>query len=151
MSDGGEATGADDHASIVPPGTDKSGGAQDASETVNRLVSEALGESHGVECVAVRGGAVRVLLKAAREADLLVVDSPRPTKLAKMSTKLVAPQLIHRSQCPVVVMPAAQIEGAGASAGLGRATGRVAAAIATAAASPGRPGLAPFPRAEKSS
>ncbi len=119
---------------------------KDARERLERFVAAALGEGHDVECVVAHGGPVGVLLKVAREVDLLVVDSPRPAKLATMSAKLTAPRLIYRSPCPVVVMPPADAVGGGTAAGLRRATSRFAAALAESAGTAGRAGIPPIPR-----
>jgi nucleotide-binding universal stress UspA family protein len=111
----------------------------EAAERLAALVTAALGEDHGVECVAVRGAAVRQLLKVAEDADLLVVDSPRPTKLAAMSEKLVALQLIFTSPCPVVVMPPPP-----AAEGAGHGLRQVTEWVLSAAGTAGRPGLPPI-------
>lgn len=112
----------------------------EAQSRLASLVAEALGPDHGVECVVVRGSAVSVLLDQAREADLLVVDSPRTTKLTTVSATFVAPHLIFEAACPVVVMPPS---GAGPMERVREVTGRMARAAAEAAASAGRPGLPP--------
>jgi hypothetical protein len=81
---------------------------------------ETAGEKVPVEEVVQLGGPVRVLLAESRTADLLVIDSPRREKLASAG-KLVAPRLIHRAVCPVVVMPA--------TAGARRPRGRLISAL----------------------
>lgn len=118
--------------------------AEVAQARIEQLVTAALGEGHGVECVAVHGGAVSALLRASADADLLVIDSPRPSTLAKVSAKVVAPQLIYRSSCPVVVMPP-PAKGEGTTSRMRRGAGRLAAALASAAGSAGRPGIPPIP------
>ena len=115
----------------------------EASRRVEGFVAAALGADHSVESVAVRGPAVPTLLEASRAAYLLVLDSPRPNKLATMSQKLVAPQLIFLASCPVVVIPPS--DGPGGPRTVRRVAERIATAAAEAAATAGRPGLMPFP------
>jgi nucleotide-binding universal stress UspA family protein len=133
---------------VHPPAVPSTGVAdpeKDAMERLERFVSEALGQDHGVECAVIHGGPAAVLLKAARDADLLVIDSPRPAKLAGGSGKTLAPRLIYRAPCPVVVMPATVAHRAGS--GLREATGRFTAALARSAGTAGRAGLPPIPPA----
>ncbi|UQX88533.1 universal stress protein [Jatrophihabitans telluris] len=52
-----------------------------------------------------RGSASSVLLAAAVGAQLLVLDSPRAGGLATVGKSLIAPQVVLRSPCPVVLMP----------------------------------------------
>ncbi len=54
-----------------------------------------------------RGSAQSVLLAAAVGAQLLVLDSPRAGALATLAKSLIAPQIIFRAPCPVVLMPPA--------------------------------------------
>jgi nucleotide-binding universal stress UspA family protein len=77
---------------------------QVAQETLDELVRDTLGDDHGVECRAVEGRPGSVLLREAEDADLLVVDSPRAAKRYSGARRL-APRLIFRAPCPVVVMP----------------------------------------------
>jgi nucleotide-binding universal stress UspA family protein len=123
-----------------PPAVARTGPEDPAADALTRLhglVISALGEKHGVDCVVEEGGPARVLLRASRQADLLVLDSPRQEKLRGLSSgKLVAPRLIYRSACPVVTMPAT---GHGPS-GLRR----FATAVAESAGRAGRPGLPPI-------
>jgi nucleotide-binding universal stress UspA family protein len=48
---------------------------------------------------------VSSLLQCGADAQLLVLGEPRPGRLASVRASLVAPQLVMRSTCPVVVMP----------------------------------------------
>lgn len=125
-----------------PPVVASTGGPdpeQEAADRLAALVAEVLGPDHGVQCLPVHGAAVAVLTSASRDADLLVLDPPRPTGRATVSERLVAPQLIFRSACPVVVMPTTTRDGAG---GRVRAvTQRLAEATVSAVATAGRPGL----------
>ncbi|MDQ3874037.1 MAG: hypothetical protein M3322_00590 [Actinomycetota bacterium] len=76
-----------------------------AEQTLSEFVTDALGEDHDVEIRAVEGKAKNVLLKEAENAALLVLDSPAVAKLYEPSARRLAPHLIYRSACPVVVMP----------------------------------------------
>jgi hypothetical protein len=77
-----------------------------AQQRLEELVAKALGDQHTVRCRAMRGPAVKVLVEESQTADLVVVDSPRPGRSLAVAAKLVTPQLVYRSACPVVVMPA---------------------------------------------
>ena len=71
-------------------------------------VSELLGgdlTSMRVEFSLRRGSAVSVLLAAAVGAQLLVLDSPRSGTFSSVAKSLIAPQLVFKSPCPVVLMP----------------------------------------------
>lgn len=52
-----------------------------------------------------RGSASSVLLAAAVGAQLLVLDSPRAGALSTLAKSLIAPQIIFKAPCPVVLMP----------------------------------------------
>jgi nucleotide-binding universal stress UspA family protein len=78
---------------------------QDAERTLHRMVSTALGNGNPIDCVTVRGTAVSALLAAAADAQLLVIGEPRPGRLASMRAGVVAPQIVQRATCPVVVLP----------------------------------------------
>jgi hypothetical protein len=79
-----------------------------AEQALSEYVSDALGEDHDVELVAVEGKARDVLLEEAQEAALLVLDSPAVAKLYDPSARRLAPRIIFSSACPVVVMPPAE-------------------------------------------
>lgn len=68
---------------------------------LERDVAEVLGADSDVECRLVRGGRRSALLRAARDADLLVVDAPRTL----IAGPMFAHRLIYAATCPVVVMP----------------------------------------------
>ncbi|WP_345712138.1 universal stress protein, partial [Kineococcus glutinatus] len=106
------------------------------------LVHDALGDEDAAERVAARGSARAVLLRESREADLLVLDSPRAAKLATPGAKLLAPQLVYAAHCPVVVMPPPVAHGGSVVRQAGQRLGQAAAA---AVASAGRPGIPPRP------
>jgi nucleotide-binding universal stress UspA family protein len=77
----------------------------DADARLARMVADALGTGHGAWCLAVHGTTLPVLLTATHDADLLVLDPPRPTDLTRAKASLLAPQLVFRVPCPVVVIP----------------------------------------------
>jgi nucleotide-binding universal stress UspA family protein len=82
--------------------------AGDAERTLREYVTTALGSDEGIECLAVRGGPVNALLTTATGADLLVVGEPRSSRLAsERSARLVAPRVVLKAPCPVVVMAGA--------------------------------------------
>jgi nucleotide-binding universal stress UspA family protein len=91
-----------------PPLVLGTAGESPAAEAQTRLhehVTQALGPDAAVECAAVPGSAVHALLAAAENADLLVIGEPRPGRLASVKASLVAPQVVLKAPCPVVVMP----------------------------------------------
>lgn len=79
-----------------------------AEQTLREFVADALGDDHQVELRAVEGQALAVLLQEAEHAALLVLDSPAVAKLYDPNARRLAPRLILRSPCPVVVMPPAE-------------------------------------------
>jgi hypothetical protein len=81
-----------------------------AEQTLEEFVVDALGEDHDVEVKAVEGKAKKVLLEEAQDAALLVLDSPAVAKLYDPRSRRIAPDIIFRSPCPVVVMPPAEPE-----------------------------------------
>lgn len=64
-------------------------------------VAAVLGDDHNAELRLVRGSKLKVLLEAATEADLLVVDAPRQLVAGPM----FAHRLIYAATCPVLAMP----------------------------------------------
>ena len=76
-----------------------------AEENLRGFVAVALGGVGDVECRALRGTAVTSLLAAARNAQLLVVGEPRQGRMGSVRSSLVAPQVVLKAECPVVVMP----------------------------------------------
>jgi nucleotide-binding universal stress UspA family protein len=119
-----------------PPAVPRTGPedpAQDARERLSRLVAAAVGDVNRVACVVEEGGPARVLRRASRQADLLVIDSPRQERRSGVSGKLLAPRLLYRSACPLVIMPAGDRGPSGLS--------RLAAAVADSAGRAGRAGL----------
>jgi nucleotide-binding universal stress UspA family protein len=79
--------------------------AAQAEEQLREHVVRALGEGEDVELRAVRGSAVNSLLAASADAQLLVVGEVRAGRAGTVRTGLVAPQVVLRAPCPVVVMP----------------------------------------------
>ncbi|XVX19486.1 universal stress protein [Actinomycetota bacterium] len=110
---------------------------KEARERLEQDVADVLGADHGVEVRLVRGGKRKVLLDAAREADMLVVDAPRSLSAGPM----FAHRLVYAATCPVLVMPP-QVSGEPPSA-LARATKAVGRAAVKSAGTAGRPGYRP--------
>lgn len=109
----------------------------EATEALAADVAAALGPDHGVELRLRRGSKWPVLVEAAAEADLLVVDAPRQL----MAGPMFAHQLIYAVTCPVVVMPP---EGSdGPPPALVRALRALGRSVVTAAGTAGRPGYRP--------
>ena len=133
--------------STSPPGTTSGGMAARVTDerstqsgeqlALEQDVAEVLGDDHSAEVRVVRGGKRKVLLRAAEEADLLVVDAPRTFTGAP----LFAQRIVYAASCPVVIMPprvSEQPESAVERAS--RAVGRAAVKSAGLA---GRPGYRP--------
>ncbi|GHE55729.1 universal stress protein [Streptomyces capitiformicae] len=79
-------------------------------EAVPRFALAALRERYPdvpVEAVTVRTSAPEALLEATREAALVVIGSHHRTSALAPHHAPVAPVLLHRSHCPVIVVPAA--------------------------------------------
>lgn len=106
----------------------------EARAALERDVAATLGEGHDAEIQLVRGSKYAVLLKAAEDADLLVVDAPRQL----LAGPMFAHRLVYAASCPVVVMPP-HISGEPPSvlSRVARAAGRN---VLTAAGTAGRPG-----------
>lgn len=127
-----QATPAGTPATATPGESDVERAARDSLE---QDVAAILGPDHQAEVRLVRGGTYRVLLKAARDADLLVVDAPRQLLVGPM----FAHRLIYATDCPVVVMPP---DTSGGSR-LTRAAEALGRSVITAAGTAGRPGYRP--------
>jgi|SRR5699024_1903605 len=100
-------------------------------------VEHVLGPDSGVEIRVIRGGRRKSLVKAARGADLLVVDAPR----ALTTGPMFAHRLVYSASCPVVVMPP-HISGAPPS-WLQRLSVAAGRQTLQSLGSSGRPGLSP--------
>ncbi len=93
-----------------PPGVSATT-AQDAfaeeSARLEARLTSAVGDLAGlrISFEVRRGAPAAVLLQAAVGAQLLVLDSPRARGLATVSKSWIAPQVVFRSPCPVVLMP----------------------------------------------
>jgi nucleotide-binding universal stress UspA family protein len=74
---------------------------------LREFVHSALGDGADIDCAIVRGNAVNALVTAAHESALLVVGEPRNGTINRVRSSLVAPQVVLKSRCPVVVMPTA--------------------------------------------
>ena len=105
----------------------------EARAALERDVSATLGEDHGAEVQLVRGSKYAVLLKAAEDADLLVVDAPRQL----LAGPMFAHRLVYAASCPVVVMPP-HISGEPPRSSAGSPAPPVG--TSTAAGTAGRPG-----------
>ncbi|MDT7575487.1 MAG: hypothetical protein QOH17_1820 [Pseudonocardiales bacterium] len=81
--------------------------AAEAEQTLRGFVEDALGTGSDVECSVVRGTAVNALVTTAKDATLLVIGEPRAGAMNRVRTSLVAPQVVVKARCPVVVMPPA--------------------------------------------
>jgi nucleotide-binding universal stress UspA family protein len=81
--------------------------AAEAEQTLRRFVDVALGTGVVVECSVVRSSAVNALVTTAQHAALLVIGEPRAGVMNRVRTSLVAPQVVLKARCPVVVMPPA--------------------------------------------
>ena len=88
---------------VRPP--DYSAVAAAAQHTLETHVMATLGSVHGVTCRAEQGMPEVVLGAESFDAQLLVLDSPRPGRIVKPRKGLVAPKLIYTAGCPVVVIP----------------------------------------------
>ncbi|HEV7205629.1 MAG TPA: universal stress protein [Jatrophihabitans sp.] len=92
-----------------PPGSLLSGDLPDpereAEARLASFVAAALGPDHGVQCRVLRRNEVSALLECGAGAELIVLGEPSPGRLASVRAGLVAPQVIRRARCPVVVMP----------------------------------------------
>jgi nucleotide-binding universal stress UspA family protein len=113
-------------------------------ETAERQVLEAdvaavLGDGHTVETQLVVGGRRKSLVRASRDADLLVVDAPRTAQLSPPPLQLR--RLVYGASCPVVVMPPA-LSGEGRTL-LERAGASALRSMVEAAGHAGRPGVRP--------
>ncbi|EAP98294.1 hypothetical protein JNB_15058 [Janibacter sp. HTCC2649] len=131
----------------VPPGTTSGGIAarvtdEPATDRAQQLALDAdvaavLGDDHTAEVRAVRGGKRKVLLAAAVDADLLVVDAPR----SFTGAPLFAQRLVDSATCPVVVMPPRVSQEPPSP--IERASRAVGRAAVKSAALAGRPGYRP--------
>ncbi len=117
--------------------------AEEVEDRARRALEEdvvaALGAEHTAELRLVRGGKLKVLLGAAAEADLLVVDAPRQLVAGPM----FAHRLLYAVDCPVVTMPP-RLSGEPPSA-LTRVAGALGRSVVAAAGTAGRPGYRPPP------
>ncbi|MEO6018654.1 MAG: universal stress protein [Knoellia sp.] len=133
--------------SASPPGTTSGGVAARVTDerstqsseqaALEQDVAEILGEGHSAEVRVMHGGKRKVLLEAAHEADLLVVDAPRTFT----GSPLFAQRIVYAASCPVVVMPPrVSQQPLSAVERASRAVGRAAVRSAGLA---GRPGYRP--------
>ena len=109
-----------------------------AERRLNDDVAAVLGDTVEYGCRLIHGGRRSALLKAARGADLLVVDAPR----ALTTGPMFAHRLVYAAACPVVVMPP-RVSAEPAS-WLVRLGARIGRQVVRAAGSAGRPGRPPM-------
>jgi Universal stress protein family len=103
---------------------------QDETERQRLRMVQQLGEDAELVTFELRRGApAAVLLDAAQGAQLLVLDSPRAGNLTTVPKTWLAPAIVLRAPCPVVVMPS------------GRTGRRLRDRMLESAALAGRPGL----------
>lgn len=93
---------------IVDEGTDKS--QLGLRSAVDRLVGAA-DRGSTVECVFVDGSPRDVLTEASSAADLLVVGERGHRGLSAMLLGSVTTVVLHRSSCPIVVIPVPPVDG----------------------------------------
>jgi hypothetical protein len=77
-------------------------------EDLEQHVQKVLGPDRKITCRVVHGSELDVLVKASRRAVLLVMDAPqRPEEFARVYGRRWFSRLLHRAQCPIVVLPPA--------------------------------------------
>ncbi|MGN6606051.1 MAG: universal stress protein [Jatrophihabitans sp.] len=79
--------------------------AAEAQDQLQGFVEAALHDEAEVECRAVKGSAVTALLAASTDAELMVLGEVQAGAAGSVRTGLVAPKIVLRAACPVVVMP----------------------------------------------
>ena len=112
----------------------------EAKQALADDVAATLGPDHDAEVQLRQGAKWPVLVEAAAEADLLVVDAPKQLMVGPM----FAHQLIYAATCPVVVLPPETPEGDPPPA-LVRALKALGRSVASVAGAAGRPGYRPPP------
>ena len=96
-------------------GVDASDLGRIADETIERAISEVVGETTDVEIErqVVEGGAAAVLIGAAAAGDLLVVGSRGHGGFPGLLLGSVSQQCVHHAPCPVVVVRSSKEDVAG--------------------------------------
>jgi nucleotide-binding universal stress UspA family protein len=96
-------------------GVDASDLGRIADETIERAISEVVGETTDVEIErqVVEGGAAAVLIGAAAAGDLLVVGSRGHGGFTGLLLGSVSQQCVHHAPCPVVVVRSSKEDPAG--------------------------------------
>lgn len=79
---------------------------RDAMAALLGYIDDALGTDAKVECRVVKGTAANALLTVSGDAQLLVLGEQRSGRLGSVKTSLLAPHLVLKASCPVVVLPA---------------------------------------------
>jgi nucleotide-binding universal stress UspA family protein len=85
----------------------------EAVKLLDSLVRKVIVEADEVEQWVIRGATAPSIAAAASDAQLLVVGEPGKGKIAGIRATLIAPQLVYRASCPVVVMPLLEREAKG--------------------------------------
>ena len=85
---------------------------EQAEARLESVVAEAVGETSGVAFtqVAVEGDPTRVLVEAARDADLLIVGSRRRRTVGGAGGRSISKECVRQAPCPVVIVRAADRE-----------------------------------------
>jgi hypothetical protein len=77
-------------------------------EDLEQHVQKVLGPDRKIICRAVHGSELEVLVKVSRRAVLLVMDGPkRAEEFSPVHGSRWFSRLLHRAQCPIVVLPPA--------------------------------------------
>lgn len=76
----------------------------EAETKLSSAIEAALGSDHQLTYSAIRGSALNVLLEETKDAQLLILDSPK-TGSGVLAPSLLAVQLVNKSSCPVVMVP----------------------------------------------
>lgn len=84
---------------------DSTGVEQKHREVLDKAVGQALGEGAQVEPHVERGNAAKVLVRASKDAQLVVVGSRGHGGFSGMLLGSVSQHLVTHARCPVVVMP----------------------------------------------
>jgi hypothetical protein len=95
---------------VTPPQARRAVGAEhdpeaDARQLLDSYVRKTLTDPEQVEQIVMRGATAPSIAAASEGAQLLVLGEPATARIAGIRATLIAPQLVYRASCPVVVMP----------------------------------------------